>query len=158
MVAGLAIAATVGAHPNRSHRAHQHPNLLTASLNGAQEVPGPGDPDGRGSALIRLLPRFEAVCFRLSWRNIANPTAAHIHVGRKGVAGPIVVNLVTSPVTGNAKQGCVSDVPLALIRQIRANPRRYYVNIHNASFPAGAIRGQLKRVVHRHHARHRDHD
>src|SRR5215207_2859962 len=56
LVTALAISATVGAHPKRFHRAHFHPNLLTARMTGAQEVPGPGDPDGRGRAVLNLLP------------------------------------------------------------------------------------------------------
>ncbi len=31
----------------------------------------------------------------------------------------------------------------AVLAQIEANPSGYYVNLHNARFPGGAIRGQL---------------
>jgi len=156
LATALAISATVGAHPKRFHRAHFHPNLLTARMTGAQEVPGPGDPDGRGRAVLKLLPHFDAICFRLSWRNIENPIAAHIHRAPRGVAGDIVVTLFTN---GQAdRKGCVNDVDTSLIRAIRSHPRRYYVNIHNAAFPDGAIRGQLKRFgPHRHHG-NEDHD
>jgi hypothetical protein len=120
---------------------------LKANLNGANEVPGPGDPDGSGKAKVLLLPRFNAVCFKLRWENIADPTAAHIHRGAKGVAGPVVVPLFlgteASPVR---ERGCTDQVDSALLREIRRNPSGFYVNIHNADFPAGAIRGQLKRA------------
>src|SRR5918997_807670 len=53
-------------------------NRLAASLTGAKEVPGPGDPDGRGKARIQL--KKDQICFELSWRKIDAPTAAHIHV------------------------------------------------------------------------------
>ncbi len=29
------------------------------------------------------------------------------------------------------------------VAEILANPSAYYVNVHNAEFPSGAIRGQL---------------
>ncbi len=31
-----------------------------------------------------------------------------------------------------------------LVQQILAHPGRYYVNVHNAAYPGGAARGQLK--------------
>ena len=42
-------------------------------------------------------------------------------------------------------QGCTGGLQRALLRDIRDDPRRFYVNIHNATFPGGAIRGQLHR-------------
>ncbi len=118
-------------------------NTLKANLKGKNEVPGPGDPDGKGKALIRLNADAGTVCFRLRWKRIATPTAAHIHVGRKDEEGPVVVPLFAGTPTN---RDCVENVAANLIRQIRDNPRGYYVNVHNADFPKGAIRGQLKRT------------
>jgi hypothetical protein len=33
------------------------------------------------------------------------------------------------------------------LRRILSNPRGYYVNIHTTSFPDGAVRGQLGRLL-----------
>jgi hypothetical protein len=140
LAGALMLTSPLGAHPQRHHHG------LKANLNGAQEVPGPGDSDGSGKARIRVLPGFGAVCFKLSWEDIAAPTAAHIHRGAKGVAGPVVVPLFVG--TADEK-GCVDDLDVGLLREIRRHPRRFYVNIHNADFPDGAIRGQLKRNGHR---------
>jgi hypothetical protein len=149
LATALVVAATGGARTEQGHkRTAHHPNLLRANLTGAREVPGPGDPDGRGNAVVKLLPRFDAVCFHLGWRNIGTPTAAHIHQGRKGVAGPVVVLFFSGQPD---HKGCVNDVDRDLIRAIRRHPRDYYVNIHTTEFPNGAIRGQLKRAGHRHH-------
>lgn len=118
--------------------------VLTAQLSGEAEVPGPGDPDGGGMARITLRPDQREVCFELSVSNIEPATAAHIHEGPEGVAGPVVVPLDPSPTEGSSS-GCVSDVDTALIRNILQNPKQYYVNVHNEEFPDGAIRGQLGR-------------
>lgn len=113
---------------------------LSAEMTGAAEAPGPGDPDGTGTASFTINPGQGEVCFELSVQNIAPATAAHIHVAPAGVPGPVVVPL--APPTSGSSSGCVSvarDLALAIIK----NPEEYYVNVHNATYPAGAVRGQL---------------
>jgi hypothetical protein len=114
---------------------------LSATLTGASEVPGPGDADGSGTVTIRLNQGKKQVCYELSVSNIAPATAAHIHRGGTTVAGPVVVTLA-APTSGTSS-GCVENVSEDLIKQIRQNPENYYVNVHNAAFPDGAVRGQL---------------
>jgi hypothetical protein len=144
----LAVGLLVLAAPAVTATTAESSRLLAARLTGEAEVPGPGDPNGVGSARIRLGER--RVCFTLRWSRIAPPTAAHIHVGPAGVAGPVVVPLFAAPgglpPELSGVSGCVTGVDPALIRAIRQRPRQYYVNIHNAPFPDGAIRGQLHRV------------
>lgn len=109
-------------------------------LTGAAEVPGPGDSDGSGHAIITLNPGQGEVCFEITVENIDPITAAHIHRGTADVAGPAVVNF--NP-TVNGLSGCIENVSKDLIKDIIQNPENYYVNVHNASFPAGALRGQM---------------
>ena len=116
---------------------------LKATLTGAAEVPGPGDPDGRGRAVIRLNQGQGEVCFELTVSNIAAANAAHIHSGASNAAGPVVVTL-TPPPTEVSSKGCVS-ASADLIKDIRQNPGNFYVNVHNADFPDGAVRGQLSK-------------
>lgn len=115
---------------------------FTTSLNGASEAPGPGDPNGSGSATIRVNPGQAEVCFTISVSNIAPATAAHIHEAPAGVAGPVVVQL-TAPTSGTS-QGCTT-VTREFAKELMRTPGDYYVNVHNAEFPAGAVRGQLGR-------------
>jgi glucose/arabinose dehydrogenase len=116
--------------------------LLTASLSGSQEIPGPGDPDGSGTARIIVNSGQRRVCFELSVSNIDPASAAHIHSGALGEAGPVVVPL-TAPTSGQS-QGC-ADVDRQLANAIRANPGLFYVNVHNTQYPNGAVRGQLSK-------------
>jgi hypothetical protein len=115
---------------------------LIARLTGKAEVPGPGDSNGRAIATIVLDDSANQVCFALSWNKIGVPIAAHIHKGRSGVAGPILVPLFMGTPT---KAGCV-DASASLIKKIKKRPKKYYVNIHTAAFPGGAIRGQLAKL------------
>lgn len=115
---------------------------MRASLHGAEEVPIRGDPDGLGEAQITTVDRTDNFCYTLSVRNIEPATAAHIHRGRRGVAGPPVITL-DAPTDGDSN-GCLS-VASSLIDEIERNPGAFYVNVHNSRFPGGAVRGQLRR-------------
>lgn len=130
-VGGLAalvlVAAAVGAVQK---------NSLHATMTGKVEVPK-GDPDGRGTAEIKIT--GAKVCWELKTSKIGTPTAAHIHKGGPGKAGPVVVPLGA---TYKAK-GCATATT-AVAAAIQRNPTRYYVNVHNAKYPAGAVRGQLQ--------------
>ena len=116
---------------------------FSTAMTGAAEVPGPGDPDGSGTAVLRLNAGKQEVCFELVVSDIAPATAAHIHVGPAGVAGPVVVGL--TPPTSGTSSGCVTGVDPELIKAIIQTPQNYYVNVHNAEYPAGAVRGQLSK-------------
>ena len=113
---------------------------ITVEMTGAAERPGPGDPDGSGTAVFTLNPGLGRICYSLTVENIAAATAAHIHEADVNNPGPVVVPL-TAPTSGSSS-GC-ADVEPALVREIIANPADYYVNVHNTAFPGGAIRGQL---------------
>jgi hypothetical protein len=115
---------------------------VTAKLTGAAEVPGPGDPDGSGTVQVTFNPDKGEVCYDMTVAQIDEATAAHIHEGAVGKDGSVKVAL-DAPKTGSAK-GC-KTADAALIKTIMANPADYYVNIHNAAFPKGAVRGQLSK-------------
>jgi len=115
---------------------------LYTTLAGTTEVPGPGDPDGSGTAKLRLNQGQGTICFEITAMDIITPTAAHIHVGMVGVSGPVVVTL-SAPVNGIAI-GCAT-ASKDLIKAIRQSPGDYYVNVHTSDYPAGALRGQLSK-------------
>jgi len=113
---------------------------LQTSLTGAAEVPGPGDPDGSGTATVTVNPGQRQICYTITVSNIDPARAAHIHEAPAGVAGPVLVTLL-APAIGSSS-GCVT-VTRELALEILKDPEDYYVNVHNAAYPAGAVRGQL---------------
>jgi hypothetical protein len=112
---------------------------LWAQLRGDTEIP-PADPDGFGFARVTIDLSDGSLCYRLSVARIDPATASHIHEAAAGATGPVVVPF-EAPSEGLVN-GCTL-VDAALGARIVGNPSGYYVNVHNAEFPAGAIRGQL---------------
>lgn len=98
-----------------------------------------GDADGSGHAALTFKADRKKVCATIHWSGIETPDYAHIH---QVSDGSIVVDL-TGAVTGGAK--CTKGVPSATIKRILNKPGKYYVNVHNAAYPAGAIQGKLRR-------------
>lgn len=114
---------------------------MDVRMTGATEVPGPGAPKGMGDAALTFDTDKGQVCYRLHAMGFDTPTMAHIHKGATGVAGGVVVPL-TAPADGSS-EGC-APVAADILSAIVAAPSDYYVNVHSAAFPKGAIRGQLK--------------
>ncbi|WP_395672063.1 CHRD domain-containing protein [Phenylobacterium sp.] len=135
-----AICLTLAALAPGPAQAQEGGRPLSAALTGAAEAPNPGDPDGTGSASLRVNLGQSQICYELQVAGIAPATMAHIHKAPPGQAGPVVVPL-TAPADG--KSAACATAAADLVKDILQNPAAYYVNVHNADFPPGAIRGQL---------------
>jgi hypothetical protein len=144
VLATLAVALTAPVGLAHDHGKHKGKKLFTTTLKGANEVPGPGDPDGKGHAWIRLDSKRDRICFKVSAKGVQPLTAGHIHKGDRETAGPVFVALFTDASDARHRRGCV-DTTQENIDAIKANPSDYYVNVHNAEYPNGALRGQLGR-------------
>ena len=145
--------------------------LLNADLDGRQEVAAGatssamvGDPNGRGEFYVFQIDSTAAVdnsrvlCYNLQVKRIGElelaplpgSRMAHIHKGKFGENGPVVANLAW-PQNGQAAD-CLdarvrpAQFPMGdgVVAEILANPGDFYVNVHNAEFRAGAVRGQLR--------------
>jgi hypothetical protein len=141
-ILAAALLAPIGSAADKGK--HKGKRTYTTKLKGSNEVPGPGDPDGKGKATIRLDSKRDRVCFTIETKRIAPPDKGHIHVGDRTTAGPVFITLFTTASNKRVRHGCVAATD-AQIDAIRANPANYYVNVHNATFPNGALRGQLRR-------------
>jgi hypothetical protein len=141
MMAGAFVALLLGTAPVLVNGDAPAAENFGALMSGADEVPGPGDPDGSGVAAIAIEPATSKLCYQVAAKQIAVATAVHIHKGAAGSAGPPVVTL-KPPVEGTVSD-CLQIDP-AVAAAIMAAPEQYYVNIHNAEHPAGAVRGQLQ--------------
>lgn len=132
--AGVALAGT-GGRP------------LATPMTGAEEAPGPGDPDATGQADFQLNQGQGRICFDLSWENIdGTVVAAHIHLAPVGEPGDIVVPLFEGVFAGTDSVSDCVDAERSLVKDIRQHPSDYYVNVHSTpGFEAGAIRGQLSK-------------
>ena len=117
--------------------------VLTATLSGANELGpngnGAGAPNGNGAFRAEINSETGDLCYTLYAEKTAAPTMAHIHTGAAGVNGAPVI---TMDVTGKGNDKCMPVEPDKL-KAILTNPAGFYVNIHTADFPGGAVRGQL---------------
>lgn len=140
------LAPAVAGHTN---------TVLSADLAGRTEVASgagnnrvAGDPNGSGEAYVFGIDGDQrTLCYVLTVEGIDTATAAHIHRGAPGTNGPVVVNLA-APGDGDAAD-CLTEgeegkfVGGQTVAEILADPEGFYVNVHNAEYPGGAIRGQL---------------
>jgi len=134
---------------------------LRAKLSGFQEVPALNTP---GHADFTATMTNTQITFKLVYADLTGPpSAAHIHVGQRGVNGGVSVffcggggkpacpasssgtvegTIVAADVLGPVAQGFNAGDLAAVERAIRAGVT--YANMHTAKFPGGEIRGQIR--------------
>ena len=149
MAAGVTLAPAKkgkGHDGDRGNDRDRSGRVLFGVLTGRNEIGadgerGAGDADGRGTASGII--DGDQLCFGLTVKNVAAPTAAHIHRGQKNENGPIVISLAP-PQGGDpgASSGCV-PVASDLAQEILRHPKRFYWNVHTSEFPGGAVRDQV---------------
>jgi CHRD domain len=163
VLAAAAAAACVDQTPtNTATNNRLAPSFSAASANAtivfntelrAENEPGPistSESFGRAQVMVRPDGTIEFL-FTINNRDGGTYTRAHIHKAPVGVNGGIHWDFLepADPATS------ISDQPAQLrglgrprtgasVADLRANPSGYYVNVHSALFPAGALRGQLQ--------------
>jgi hypothetical protein len=131
--------------------------IMRATLTGGEETPNLVLSGAVATAEVAVDPTNQEIAVSLRVFNLpTGSTASHIHVGPKGVSGPVVIDFPigtgrTGDFTLNFR---VHDGPAFHARpEIGINTfadalqaiagGNAYVNIHTSSFPGGEIRGQL---------------
>jgi hypothetical protein len=122
------------------------PATLVASLEGRNEVTA-GAAHGQALELIGI--HENTLTYSISWRGIGTPTEAHVHAGARGVDGPVVLPLFTTPrQAGGFTSGTVTVSDPTLLAALRSDPSSFYTDLHTNNFRDGAVRAQLHLVNH----------
>ena len=122
------------------------PTAKTFAINarGVNEM-GKGDSMSsafaRGTITVNTLKHD--VCYEITTHDLKNITMSHIHLGKKGVEGNVVVTLNVKDFNLKAMGHACVSVPAATAKQIFDNPTGYYFNVHTKQYPNGAVRAQL---------------
>ena len=121
---------------------------VKTSLRASQERPKPKPARkvrrarGTFTATVTKSGSSAVIAWRLTFSRLTGRAiAAHIHNGRRGVAGPVIVPLCAPCRNGASGKATVSASVLTALESGRA-----YVNVHTRRNPAGEIRGQIPAV------------
>jgi hypothetical protein len=123
---------------------------FTADLTGQEEVP-PTNSQATGMAEFTVM--GDSVEYTVNASNIQGVTAGHIHSGKQGENGPVVVTLFsndsptnevleTGSITPDKLEGPMAGKQLTDLAAAMSNGEAY-VNIHTEQNPNGEIRGQI---------------
>ncbi|HEX6995246.1 MAG TPA: CHRD domain-containing protein [Gammaproteobacteria bacterium] len=104
-----------------------------------------GDPDGRGEATVTLNAETNQVEVRLTYSNIAEPTAIFIRRGATGLEGNIAVPVVIESRQGNTIIGRRTSAMPNAVARILASPEEHYLVVMNEEYPVNALRGPLRK-------------
>lgn len=123
----------------------EKPYLYRAMMTPKQEVPAakaPARAAGTFSARVTGEGRMRTIRWTLTFRNLSGKAmAAHIHAGKPGTAGGVLLALCGPCASGRTGTARIrADVADRLERGLG------YVNVHTARNPGGEIRGQLRRL------------
>jgi len=118
---------------------------VAAKLTVAAEVPkvhGPAAAGGTFTGTVKVRGTVRTLTWKLTYAHLSGAgIAAHIHKGRPGKPGPVVVTLC-GPC--HLSQTGISRVSAAVVKAIKSGSA--YVNVHTRRNKAGEIRGQVKVV------------
>lgn len=155
-ILALAISLTVLLSVSMVDQIHAAKYPYKAQLSGQDEVPAV-ETSATGEAEFTL-PANGTMKYRVNVTGISNASAAHIHMGKAGENGDVIVDLLNAPeskdkdtaygmifrgnitdsiLTGPMKGKTLDDLTAAI------ESGDTYVNVHTSEHKDGEIRGQL---------------
>ena len=155
-ILALAISLTVLLSVSMVDQIHAAKYPYKAQLSGQDEVPAV-ETSATGEAEFTL-PANGTMKYRVNVTGISNASAAHIHMGKAGENGDVIVDLLNAPeskdkdtaygmifrgnitdsiLTGPMKGKTLDDLAAAI------ESGDTYVNVHTSEHKDGEIRGQL---------------
>lgn len=114
-----------------------------ATLTAKAEVPAPKAPAGAQGTFSGTYvenAKGAKLTWKLTFSHLSGAaTGAHIHLGKPGVAGAVIV-----PICGPCKSGQTGSgtIPKTVVAALEGG--KAYVNVHTAKNAGGEIRGQVK--------------
>jgi hypothetical protein len=112
---------------------------LSVKLDSRQETPPPKGAVRTAAGLFTATLSNRTLRWRLVFSGLTGKAvAAHVHLGRRGVAGPVAV-----PLCGPCRSGAQGTVIVTPKVRSALTGGTAYVNVHTAKNPAGEIRGQV---------------
>jgi hypothetical protein len=142
-------------------------NEFTTHLSGFKEVPVAIYTPGTGKLRLKLDKHAGTLAYELSYSGLTSPvTQAHIHFGKRGVAGGVITyfcsNLGNAPAgtppcpeNGGTVTGTITAAGVLGVQPQNVKPgdieallaalfsKTAYANVHTTNFPAGEIRGEI---------------
>ena len=113
---------------------------LSAKLTAAREVPKPKGVPAAATGTFTGTLRGKKLTFRLTFSHLSGKAfAAHIHKGKAGTAGPVIV-----PLCGPCKSPVSKTVTVTSQERDAIEHAATYVNVHTPKNKGGEIRGQIK--------------
>jgi hypothetical protein len=160
ILAGVAVAAGLLIVPAASAGTE----VLSSKLLGDNEVP-PNNTAGTATFQMQIDTTTTTITFTLTFSGLSGaPSVAHLHFGPTNVAGGVMIflcggggqpscpaatsgtisgTITSANVVGPTAQGIAAGDLTSALEAV--GDGLAYVNMHTANFPAGEIRGQVRR-------------
>ena len=113
---------------------------LSARLTAAREVPKPKGVPAAATGTFTGTLKGKKLTFKLTFAHLSGKaTAAHIHKGKAGKMGPVLV-----PLCGPCKSPVSKTITVTSAQRDAIEHGATYVNVHTTKNAGGEIRGQIK--------------
>jgi CHRD domain len=157
LIAAMVVAGGITLTTSKNVFAQAGEKKFTVKLSGKNEVP-PKITKASGTAEFTLSRDGKTITYKVDVKDIDKATMAHIHQGKIGQNGPVVVTLFNTSsstglrsgiltqgtITSNNLEGPLKGKQISdLVKLIEDD--NAYANVHTQQNPKGEIRGQISK-------------